>query len=349
MVNPEEMFALVKNVIPNPLVMLYDKCKGGKYVESQIVTDERFKEILEKDFITLADTTTTSWAGAIPVKVSKKAIEVAIAKRTARKIFPVDQSLVGQAGATLRFPKLSRITFSDWTEGGTIPETQVTATGIDITPEWFAGGVKATYETIETSAIAVINRLGQLLGNDYAVYEDKKVYSSLVAGATSGHIVDKTSNGWDDATAGETNMRNDIVEALKMIEEDYFNATHIIMNTELAQYLRKAQSIGYAMYYGQSIHTEKRDQLTEAGLPEYLFGARVVTTPNLLDGSNNTDIFVVVDADNVGLIVDKVPFTTKQMDRPDQLEVWIFGYGAMKFGVLQGNAVAGKTDCVNPA
>ncbi len=323
------------------------RLENGMFGGSKIVLDAKYVELAN-------ETTTTTVTEDIPVLVSHKILETALAKRVVRKIFPTDGALVGSAGVSIRYPGLNTTTWAGQTEAAVsiTPSSLDTDSGVSsvtATPELYMAEVDLTNQVIESGQQNWMMRAGQQMGRDYAVFEDKRALGTFYAGATT--TVDKTSNGWDAATGGQSNLTDDILGTLENIEVAKFNGTHLFVNTVGSQYVRKHSDFGSFHEFGEAIHKISKTDLHEAGIIGQINGMSVVTSPNVFESTSfaNSDTYLIADADFAGGMVDKRPLTIRQKDFPELDEVHVIGSALFEPIVWQPTAFSGKTDFLSPS
>ncbi len=319
---------------------------NGLFEGGRIQLDPRYVELAN-------ETTTTTVTEDIPVIVSHKILETALSKVVVRKIFETDASLVGSAGVSIRYPGLNTTTWAGQTEGSVsiTPSSLDTNSGVasvTSTPALYMDKIDITNQVLESGQQNWMMRAAKQMGKDYAVFEDKRAIGTFYAGATGAHTTTKSGSYWDAATGGQSNLTDDILGDLELVEVDKFNVTHILVNTVGSQYIRKHSDFGSFHEYGAPIHTISKTDFHEAGIIGQINGMNVVTSPNVYESTSfaNSDTYLLADAEFAGGMVDKRPLTLKQKDFPELDEVHIIGSSIFAPVVWQPNAFAGSTNFI---
>ncbi|MHA1286175.1 MAG: hypothetical protein ACTSPB_02105 [Candidatus Thorarchaeota archaeon] len=324
------------------------------------VTDESEEVYYKsKEMIQLADTTTTTVTEDIPVIVSASMLETAVAKRTARKIFPTNTELVNAPGSQLNVPGLNTVTFAaSGTEGSITPSASALDTNAGVstktaTPAYRSGSVYITYQSLAAAKHDLVKLTSRRLGIDAAVDDDKVGYGIFADDlTTASKTSDKSSDAWNATAGSQANMTNDITEAYTQILSNNFNPTHSLFNVALAKYIMRHDDFIDAKRYGAgSVHTKTGNQtdLSAGGVVGYIYGTKVVLSPNIYESSSYsaTDNFFAADAEFAGMYVDKESLTVKFKDFPENLETLWVAYYATDFIVPQPNAAYGYLDVVD--
>lgn len=308
-----------------------------------------------------AETTGSTVADSIPTIIQGTA-EAMHERATARKIFPV-VSIAGQAGNTVTIPRINEFFTSvgkNTAQASELDNVVAIDTGsaLVVKVEKYDERVDLVEDAIEDSILPLHEIASRRLGEAIAEYEDRDIYSQMYNQINVGNRTDKSTGGWDASTGWQTNITNDITNALEAVENNdlgAFKPSHIICNTSLAKYLRRHDDFkNYAVYGGQagSIHDQKATELHGVGIQGNIYGLDLVTTKNLatsLTRGTGEDSFAVVDATQSVVLFEKRPFTIKQMNWEDYDEIHLTATLRSGSGVIQEKAAAMITDCLSPS
>ena len=306
---------------------------------------------VNKELHELADTTTTTITEDIPIVISMRMLETAIQRRVCRKLIPTDSSLVGKPGSSIRYPNLNQISAGAWSAGAALTAPALdTGSGVTVTPSKFGVEVDVLAEVIEDGMHGWVETAGREAGRALAQYDDQLGLYTLIANA--GTLTNKSASGWDASSNSQANVSTDIRTAMQGVENNSYNATHLVFNSGLNTYLRNFDYfIDASKFGGQPIHSEAKNELRHAGIIGEIYGALVVTTPNIASdavGGSVTDCFMAIDADFAGAYVDKRPITVKSWEEVQKDRLLVVGGLRVGVAVWQPSAIYGYTDVVNP-
>lgn len=333
---------------------LFPSLKGGM----NILNVHSGSVLLNKSYVEELANETVSGKVAedIPVVVANTLVMESVQAPTLRKILPVDNvSLVGKPGASVSFPRISRLTASADAGESTTRTAEAMDSGsvITITPKSIVERVDIPDEVNENAVHSWPQLAATEAGEAIARKEDLDGYVTMYKHA--GTSTDKTDNGWDATSGWQTYVMDDIVTDMGTIEtSSKKNATHLLLNTSLNKYFRKhSDFIDYATYGSRegAMHDKKTaTDLLTSGMVGNILGMEVVTSNNITTAASggNTDTYLIIDQKKSAIVIDKLPLTVKSMYYAKEAETVIVARKRTKVGVLYPDGIIARTDLVDP-
>ena len=247
------------------------------------------------------------------------------------ELLQVNTDLMNGGGkGAIKLPKDARVTAAEVTESASISYTSVGYTSITVSPTKKVAASKITWEMMKRGMSSMVSLEAKRIGKALARKMDSDIIGGIEAVITSG-------NGNRLATGGAATRvdYDNLIDARSYLEDDDYNATHLVVHPTDYAALCKDTDFKEALYRGTVVPS--KGQAASAFPIIETFGAQKLVRTSQV--STGTSLFV--DSAETGTFVKETDVEVVDGRIAGELDTEVIGVMSYGIGIQNVKATAG--------
>jgi len=247
------------------------------------------------------------------------------------ELLQINEDLMNGGGkGAIKLPKDAKVTAAEVSEGGSISYTSTGYSSITVTPTKKVAASKITWEMLKRAMVSLVVAEGKRCGKALA----RKVDSDIISGLTA---VITNANGNRKPTGGASTRvdYDDLIDARSYLEDDDYNATHLVVHPTDYAALCKDTSFKEALYRG-TVAPAGTKAASIFPIVEYFGPQKLVRTSQITSGTT-----MFADSSEVGTFVKETDVEVVDGRVSGELDTEVIAVQSYGIGIQNVKAVSG--------
>lgn len=247
------------------------------------------------------------------------------------ELLQINEDLMNGGGkGAIKLPKDARVTAAEVAEGGSVTYTTTGYSSITVTPTKKVASSKITWEMMKRAMLSMIVAEGKRCGKALARKVDSDIITGISNVITSGNA-NRTATGGASTRVDYDNL----IDTRALLEDDDFNATHIVAHPTDYAALCKDTDFKNALYRGTVVPGAAK-AASIFPLVEYFGPQKLVRTSQVASG---TTLFA--DSAEVGSFCKESDVEVVDGRLSGQLDTEVIALQSYGIGIQNVKAVSG--------
>lgn len=294
-----------------------------------IVKDAVSKGFLKESLVFKEDITTTNSDDLYTTALATVIKEAVEPNLVGLELLQVNTDLMNGGGkGAIKLPKDARVVAAEVQEAGGVSYTAVGYDSITVSPTKKVAASKITWEMMKRGMVSMVAAEAKRCGKALARKIDSDILAGIEAVITSGN-----ANRLPTGGANTRVSYDNLVDARSYLEDDDFQATHLILHPTDYAALMKDDDFKEAVFRTTVVSGNDAKIFQN---PTYFGEAKVIVTSQV---SSGTSIFV--DANELGTFVKETEVEVIDGRLPGYLDTEVIGVISYGIGIQNVKAASG--------